>query len=45
MNYFNSEEGMREFEEWKTQRAEGQLNTEKRKRRPIDFHGMTALTV
>ena len=45
MNYFNSEEGMREFEEWKAQRAEKQLNTEKWKRRPIDFHGMTALTV
>ena len=29
MNYFNSEEGMHEFEAWKAQRAEGQLNTEK----------------
>ena len=29
MNYFNSEEGMREVEEWKAQRAEGQLNMEK----------------
>lgn len=26
MDFFNSEEGMREFEEWKAQRAQRQLN-------------------
>ena len=26
LNYFNSDEGQREFEEWKAQRAQRQLN-------------------